>query len=153
MNHNETNKAIFEAYRPNGLQQLVERTSESSVQYVTISAIQNNLSIALNEMLKPLYVLIRQTANVKPSPRRVAALIQEITDGDASLVVPLLKYTDARPTRLAARELVVQHASMVLPDNVLRWLENAPTDAVLIVRDDLANERDIVSIPVTDIDV
>lgn len=154
MNHIKTNEAIFQAYMPPTTNALIrESANDTDTKYVTVSAIQKTLIVALRDMLKPLYLLIRKTANSQNMLRGISEIIHELNDGDASLVVPLIGLANGRLMTNQVRDLVVTHAAMVLPEDVLSWAASAPEDAVLIVRDDSASERDVVSIPVSQLDL
>lgn len=152
MNHLQSNKAIFEAYIGQPTAPIVEQTSGKDTQYVSISTIQRELKVALDEMLTPLYQLIQIIAK-DPSPRKINDLHKELTNGDAGLVVPMLPLVVRRPTLDDAVDVVKNHAYMVLPKDILKWAESAPQDAVLVIRDDLNGERTVATVPVSSLDL
>ncbi len=154
MNHHKTNEAIFEAYR-SPQDAVIKEQSDGDTKYVTVSAIQKNLKAALEDLLKPFFKLTR-SASRTVSLRQVQAIYQELHDGDASLAVPYLKMALTRPTLKEARDLVINNSSMVLPDDIIEWATSVAggvDNETIVVRDDFANERSVLTVSVNSLDL
>lgn len=155
MNHLQSNKAIFEAYRAPAEHTVIKENNDGDTKYVTVSTIQKNLKIALEDMLKTFHNLTR-SASRTVSLRQVQAINEELRNGDASLVVPYLKMALTRPTLVEAKDLVINNSHLVLPDDVIKWAESVAggvDNETVVIRDDLASERSVVTISVNSLDL
>jgi hypothetical protein len=128
---------------------------DGDTQNITVSKMQAHLNEYVADGLSGLKHIVESSPRGGSATRwlqTVKAIVNDVEDGDSSLVLPLLKYTPNTLDLSAAVDLLREHPYIVTDIELQNWMEGSKhTDDVVIVRDDRSDERRTKTVLVRDI--